>query len=78
MVRWAGEQAGSRDVRAADIGYVALTALLRSELLQDEDVALITAIAEAGIGSAVETVEEYLGDAEVAVDRGDGPASEEA
>lgn len=78
MVRWAAEQAGSSDVRTADIGYVALTALLKSELLQDEDVALITAIAEAGIESAVETVEEYLEDAEVAVDLGDELAREEA
>lgn len=72
MVRWAAEQAGSEDERAANIGYVALIALLGSELLQDEDVALITAIAEAGIESAVETVEEYREDAEVAVDDDSG------
>lgn len=71
MVRWAAEQAGSADGRTANIGYVALTALLGSELLQDEDVALITAIAEAGMESAVESVEEYREDAEVAVDADD-------
>jgi len=67
MVRWAAEQAGSTDARHANIGYVALSALLGSELLQDEDVALISAIAEAGVESAVETVEEYREDTEVAV-----------
>lgn len=67
MVRWAAEQAGSTDHRTANIGYVALTALLGSELLQDEDVAFISAIAEAGVDSAVDVVEEYREDAQVAV-----------
>ena len=57
--------------RVADIGYVALHALLGSELLQDEDVALITAIAETAIEGAVETVEEYRSRGEVSVDVGD-------
>ena len=71
MVRWAAEQAGSADSRTANIGYVALTALLGSELLQEEDVAFITSIAEAGIDSAVDVVEEYRDDVQVAVDLDD-------
>jgi hypothetical protein len=74
MVRWAAGQAGSPDPRTANIGYVALTALLGSELLQDEDVAFISAIAEAGVDSAVEDVERYRGDAQVAVDFDDDDA----
>ena len=74
MVRWAAEQAGSADSRTANIGYVALTALLGSELLQEEDVAFITAIAEAGIDSAVDVVEEYREDAQVAVNLDEGDA----
>lgn len=81
MVRWAAEQAGSSDGRTANIGYVALSALLGSELLQDEDVAFIEAIADVGIESAEETVEEYRGEAQVATviddvaepERGRGP-----
>lgn len=75
MVRWAAEQAASPDLRTANIGYVALTALLGSELLQDEDVALISAIAEAGVTSAVEVVEEYRGEADVAVELDDDAGS---
>lgn len=76
MVRWAAEQAGSGEWPQASIGYAALSALLGSELLQAEDVAFIEAIAGAGIESAEDTVEEYRGDARVAMEIDDAAESD--
>lgn len=50
--------------------------LLGSELLQAEDVAFIEAIADAGIESAEDTVEESRGDARVATEIDDDAESD--
>jgi hypothetical protein len=65
LMRWAAELAVDGDDRRASVGIAALDALQGSELLQDEDLDLVEAVAQSLLE---ETVAEYDQDAETGED----------
>lgn len=75
MLRWASEEASSTEPTRARIGVAALDALSASELLQEEDQALVDAVIDALIEEPVEAIEQAGGDVDV-VEVDDGPTRE--
>jgi len=65
LMRWAAELAVDDTDRRAGVGLAALDALRESELLQDEDLDLVQAVAQSLL---VETVAQYDQDAVIRVD----------
>lgn len=65
MLRWASEQATSKDPARAQMGVAALEALSSSELLQQADQSLVDAVIDSLIEEPVEQIEETDGEVEV-------------
>ncbi|HEY3001500.1 MAG TPA: hypothetical protein VGJ44_04055 [Kribbellaceae bacterium] len=74
MLRWAGEQLDSEHEGVRRLGLVTLSELVRSELLQPEDAALVTEVfdtaLEESLGSAYAELENA--DAEAVLEEPDG------
>ncbi|HYU85428.1 MAG TPA: hypothetical protein VEK80_11545 [Kribbellaceae bacterium] len=74
MLRWAGEQLDSQHEGVRRLGLVTLSELVRSELLQPEDAALVTEVfdtaLEESLGSAYAELENT--DAEAVLEEPDG------
>ena len=74
MLRWAGEQLDSDSPGVQRLGLVTLSELVRSELLQPEDAALVTEVfdtaLEESLGSAYAELENT--DAEAVLEEPDG------
>ncbi len=74
MLRWAGEQLDSQHEGVRRLGLVTLSELVRSELLQPEDAALVTEVfdtaLEESLGSAYAELENA--DAEAVLEEPDG------
>lgn len=65
MLRWASEQAASKDSATSRMGVAALDALSTSELLQEPDQNLVDAVIDSLIEEPVEEIEEAVGEVEV-------------
>ena len=62
MLRWAGEQLDSDHPGVRRLGLVALSELVRSELLQPEDAALVTEVFDTALEEALGTAYSELED----------------
>ena len=65
MLRWASEQAASKDNATSRMGVAALDALSTSELLQEPDQNLVDAVIDSLIEEPVEEIEDAIGEVEV-------------
>ena len=61
MLRWSAESVGSGDERMSRIGVASLIGLIESEMLQNEDLAYIEAVARAAVEEVPDPGEEYAG-----------------
>lgn len=68
LLRWASEQAASRDKARARMGVAALAALSSSEMLQEPDQDLVDAVIDALIEESIEQIEQRQGADIITVD----------
>lgn len=69
MLRWAADLAVSADPARSDLGLAALDGLQRSEILQQDDQALISGVLDAVVDRAEDV---YTGGDDVVLDEGGG------
>ncbi|HZO64592.1 MAG: hypothetical protein ACRDP9_04740 [Kribbellaceae bacterium] len=73
MLRWAGEQLDSDHTGVRRLGLVTLSELVRSELLQPEDAALVTEVFDTALEEALGSAYAELEDPDVEAMLEEGP-----
>jgi hypothetical protein len=73
MLRWAGEQLDSDHLGVRRLGLVTLSELVRSELLQPEDAALVTEVFDTALEEALGSAYAELEDPDVEAMLEEGP-----
>jgi hypothetical protein len=76
MLRWAGEQLDSNHAGVRRLGLVTLSELVRSELLQPEDAALVTEVFDTALEEALGSAYAELEDPDVEAMLEEGPDGE--